>query len=57
MQAFQNFKPSTDDILQLYQLIKGVVCEFNGDAEKFFPQFYECFAVSESPFQMLEKKL
>ena len=42
-----------DDVLPSYNLIRDVVDDFNGDAEKFYPKFYNVFAGAEAPFQGL----
>ena len=43
------------DVLPCYNLIKSVVRNFNGNAEKFYPEFYKVFSGTEAPFTGLSR--
>ena len=51
---FKNFKIlSVDDILPAYNLMLPIIKSFNGDPEKFYPQFYKAFSSTETLYENL----
>ena len=44
-----------DDVLPCYTLIKHIIHTFNGDAEKFYPEFYKVLSDAETPFTGLSR--
>ena len=50
MGEFSAFGIDKECIKNVHKLISNVVLSFKGDAEKFYPAFYECVSVTENPF-------
>ena len=51
---FKNFEiSSVDDILPAYNLMLPIIKSFNGDPEKFYPQFYKAFISAENLYKNL----
>ena len=56
MDEFKTFSlTNLDDVLPCYTLIKYIIYSFNGDAEKFYPDFYKVFSDAETPFAGLSR--
>ena len=56
MDEFKAISFSTlDDVLACYTLVKHVIYTFNGDAEKFYPEFYKVFNDAETHFTGLSR--
>ena len=50
MGEFSAFVIHKECIKNVHKLISNVVLSFKGDAEKFYPTFYECISDVENPF-------
>ena len=56
MDEFKAISFSTlDDVLPWYTLVKHVIYTFNGDAEKYYPEFYKVFNDAATPFTGLSR--
>ena len=52
MGEFKNFKvPSVDNILPAYNSMLPIMKSFNGDPEKFYPQFYKAFSSTKNLYK------
>ena len=54
LDQFKKYKITTvEEIMPCYELKKPLIVKFNGDAEKFFPSFYNIFKKTPGPFHNL----
>ena len=52
MSTFKSFRVLLEDVMPCYEFIKPLIEKFNGDAEKFYPVFYQIFKKNR-PFNAL----
>ena len=53
---FLNYEVNINDTNYTYQLVRNVIWKFNGNGEKFYPDFYKCVTGEEIAFKNMSRR-